>query len=455
MTESEAVSGLLVLGLDTCGPTGTVALARVGSFTPPKQSLDGAPDGSLEILGQMELAGRTYSSTLISSVEGLLTGAGFGLKDVGTIVVVHGPGSFTGVRVGLSAVKGLAEPGRIPVVAVSRLAVLAAKAEVGSAALDAHRHEVFLRVESDGEVRELLAGTEEISHISKARYGAPGVVVSLVPQGEGPLDKLRAGSGAPGGFDVSQVRTHGPLPHKQVCGDPGPGAPSLVAVCDEAAAEMVASGWNGVEMRRVEAPTAADAIRLCVPAILAGEFADLATLDGHYLRRSDAEIFGEKAKGAGEEKGSGVRVRRMEASDIDAVMEIAGKTDHAPVWGRAAYEAAVDQGNQPRRVALVAERDGGLAGFVVAAVLPGGEAELESVVTAAPHQRHGVARELFASLKHELRRQGVREVMLEVREGNRSALGFYRFLGFREEGRRPGYYAAPVEDAVLMRLRLS
>jgi len=57
-------------------------------------------------------------------------------------------------------------------------------------------------------------------------------------------------------------------------------------------------------------------------------------------------------------------------------------------------------------------------------------------------------------LKTELRRQGVREVMLEVREGNHSAQGFYRFLGFREEGRRPGYYADPAEDAVLMRLLL-
>ena len=114
----------------------------------------------------------------------------------------------------------------------------------------------------------------------------------------------------------------------------------------------------------------------------------------------------------------------------------------------------MDPGHQPRRVALVAERESGLAGFVMAAVLPGGEAELESIVTAAAHQRRGVARELFASLKHALRRQGVREVMLEVREGNRSAQGFYRFLGFREEGRRPGYYAEPVEDAVLMRLGL-
>jgi tRNA threonylcarbamoyl adenosine modification protein YeaZ len=437
---------MLVLGVDTCGPLGTVALARVGGSIPPllrdhamEEDLsvgtpvlrkDGAPgliSSGLEILAQAELAGKTYSATLVSAVEALLKGQGVGLKDVGAIVVVHGPGSFTGVRVGLSAVKGLAEPGRIPVVAVSRLAVLAAKAAVGSAALDAHRHEVFLRVSADGGARELLAGAEELAQLST------------------------------------------PIPESEGSGAPGP-----VAVCDDAAVEMLAS-WGGVVLLRVEAPAAADAIGLCAGKILAsrlfrksgemdgapgpssgesayGEFVDLAALDGHYLRRSDAEIFGDAAKMAGE-KGPGVRVRRMEAGDIDGVMEIAAKTDHAPQWGRAAYVAAVDPGNQPRRVALVAERDGAPAGFVVASIMDP-EAELESIVTASPHQRHGVARELFAVLKTELRRQGVREVMLEVREGNHSAQGFYRFLGFREEGRRAGYYPEPMEDAVLMRLAL-
>lgn len=409
MTASESVAGsvagegMLVLGVDTCGPSGTVALARVERPTSGILGLTAWDLGQLaKILGQITLEGKTYSSTLISGVESLLAGQGVGLKDVGAIVVVHGPGSFTGIRVGVSVVKGLAEPGQIPVVAVSRLAVLAAKTGVGLAALDAHRHEVFLRVAAaDGSSRQLLAGAEELSHISEARCGAP-----------------------------------------------------IVAVCDDAAAELVASAWGEVELRRVEAPTAFDAIRLSVPAVLAGEFADLASLDGHYLRRSDAEIFGEAAK-AKVDKGVATRVRRMEAGDIDAVMEVAGKTDHAPRWERSAYDAAIDPGNQPRRVALVAERDGERpAGFAVASVLPGGEAELESIVTALAHQRRGIAREMFAVLKTELRGQGVREVVLEVREGNHSAQGFYRFLGFREEGRRPGYYADPEEDAVLMRLGL-
>src|ERR1700739_3390788 len=174
---------LLVLGVDTCGPTGSVALARLSR-------------GVTRILGQTELAGRSYSEKLVAAAGGLLGGgggeaggwggvcgaaagellAGHGAKlaEVAAIVVVSGPGSFTGVRVGLSAVKGLAEPGQIPVVAVSRLAVLAAKAGVGSAVLDAHRHEVFLRVMgADGSAQELLAGAEELA-VGGLREGAGG-----------------------------------------------------------------------------------------------------------------------------------------------------------------------------------------------------------------------------------------------------------------------------------------
>ena len=230
--------GLLVLGVDTCGPSGSVALAR----------LAGAGVG---ILGQAALAGRSYSATLVAAVGALLAEHRVKLADVGAIVVVGGPGSFTGVRVGLSAVKGLAELGETPVVAVSRLAVLAAKAGVASAALDAHRHEVFLRLEvPDGDARELLAGVEELAEIERETAGS----------------------------HISESRCV---------------APSRVAVCDDAAAALLGSAWIGTELVRCEAPSAADAIELCVPEIMDGKFADLALLDGHYLRRSDAEIFGD------------------------------------------------------------------------------------------------------------------------------------------------------------------
>ena len=229
----------LLLGIDTCGPSGSVALGRLSGQ-------------SVEILGQIDLEGRSYSSTLVAAVGDLLERSGITLREVNAIVAVNGPGSFTGVRVGLSAVKGIAEAARIPVVAVSRLEVLAAKSgapsdrsaargwktRVSSAAIDAHRHEIFLRLGlPGGQARELLAGIHELAAI------------------ESP--------------------------------------PARIALSDDSAALLLASAWPSAELVRTAAPTAADALQLCAARVAAGEFVDLALLDGYYLRRSDAEIFGE------------------------------------------------------------------------------------------------------------------------------------------------------------------
>jgi tRNA threonylcarbamoyladenosine biosynthesis protein TsaB len=216
---------LHLLAIDTCGPSGSVALGRMSG-------------SAVEILGQIELEGRSYSATLVAAVGQLLAASGVELKNLAAIVAVNGPGSFTGVRVGLSAVKGLAEAARIPVAAVSRLEVLAAKAGVGSAALDAHRNEVFLRLSRPDQVAmEILAGAAELAAIE-------------------PAD-------------------------------------ARIAVCDDAAAALLASAWPGAELLRTSPPTAAEALHLCALRVLASEFVDLELLDGHYLRRSDAEIFGE------------------------------------------------------------------------------------------------------------------------------------------------------------------
>ena len=220
----------LLLGVDTCGLTGSVALGKLKGE-------------SVEVLGETALEGRNYSATLVAAVGELLAGYGANLSQLRAIVVVNGPGSFTGVRVGLAAVKGLAEPLQIPVVAVSRLAVLAAKAGVESAALDAHRHEVYFRLaEPENNIRDLLTGKGELAA----------------------MDSI----------------------------------PSPVAVCDTAAESLLKEVWPTADIVAVQEPTASDALHLCAARILRGEFADLALLDGHYLRRSDAEIFGDKAGAA-------------------------------------------------------------------------------------------------------------------------------------------------------------
>ncbi len=125
-----------LLSIDTCGALGSVALARL--------------DTDLAILGQMEILGKTYSAQLVPVIRDLLVHHNIALPSLAAIVVTSGPGSFTGIRIGLSTAKGLAEAHSIPLLAVSRLTVLAHKAQTPAAVLDASRQEFYLR-EGSGE----------------------------------------------------------------------------------------------------------------------------------------------------------------------------------------------------------------------------------------------------------------------------------------------------------------
>lgn len=144
-----------------------------------------------------------------------------------------------------------------------------------------------------------------------------------------------------------------------------------------------------------------------------------------------------------------VAVRPMQAADLDAVLALAAALKEAPHWPRPAYEAALDPAAAVRRVALVAEAQGALLGFAIASLLPP-EAELESIAVSAAAQRRGVGRLLLSDLWSKIAQSGVHALRLEVRAGNRRAIAFYQATGWVECGRRPRYYADPVEDALLL-----
>jgi tRNA threonylcarbamoyladenosine biosynthesis protein TsaB len=208
-----------LLSIDTCGALGSVALARL--------------DGDLAILSQMEIPGKTYSAQLVPAIRDLLAHDNIALPSLAAVVVTSGPGSFTGIRIGLSTAKGLAEANSIPLLAVSRLAVLAHKAQTTAAALDASRHEFYLRAEG---AESLLA-----------------------------LEPFRERAAALG---------------------------RQLAVC-ESSVHAIAP-----DATLVDPPTAADALRHALARLSAGDFDDPLTLDGNYLRRSDAEIFSKPALSA-------------------------------------------------------------------------------------------------------------------------------------------------------------
>ena len=127
--------------MDTCDAQGSVALLR---------------DDVVLGLEAHESA-EDYSVWLLPAVDRALFKAKIGLSDVDLFAVAAGPGSFTGVRVGLTTVKAWAEVYRCPVVAVSRLEAVALQARGGTeyvgAVINARRGQVFGAVyRSDGSV---------------------------------------------------------------------------------------------------------------------------------------------------------------------------------------------------------------------------------------------------------------------------------------------------------------
>jgi tRNA threonylcarbamoyladenosine biosynthesis protein TsaB len=222
---------MLFLVVDTSGKNGSVALAT-GRETSDAQAV--------EVLAEAPLAGGTFSAQLVPQIMSLLRQQGASKADLGALVVVSGPGSFTGLRVGLAAVKALAEILELPIVPVSLLAVVACGAETpGSvlAALDAGRGQVY-------------AGSYEMG------AGSPPA----------PREQL-----------VSKEEFLSLLEKRRLC-TPDP----------RLAEWAVEAGFSAARLEKV---TASMIARLGWKKLQAGDKVSPDQLEANYIRRSDAEIF--------------------------------------------------------------------------------------------------------------------------------------------------------------------
>ncbi len=203
-----------------------------------------------------------YSSWLLPAVEQSLKRAGLGMADVDGYAVASGPGSFTGLRVGLTTVKAWREVYDKPIAAVSRLeafAVQNAEAKVCVAAFaDAHRGQVFGAV-----YRRRGAGLERQG---EEMVIAPGAFVETAAE-------LAKGQG------IAWVSPDGSL------------------ISREAAWRDREKRGEGIEtVSSVVAPLIG---RLGVREWKEGRSTDALTLDANYVRRSDAEIFWKSRAGHG------------------------------------------------------------------------------------------------------------------------------------------------------------
>lgn len=221
---------MILLVIDTSGKNGSVALARA----------DQRDLCDIQVIGVAPLTGGTFSAQLVPLISALLARHGVSKSEIGAFIAVAGPGSFTGLRVGLAAVKALAEILHKPIVPVSLLHGVAlasgAQGKVVSA-LDAGRGEVYVgEYEVSGQTAQLLQ--EQLLPMNEFLSAAIGKTVSTP---DAPLAETARAAG--------------------------------LSVC-------------------LIEPVSIDAIvRLGWMKLQAGETVSSEQLDASYMRRSDAEMF--------------------------------------------------------------------------------------------------------------------------------------------------------------------
>ena len=229
---------MITLAIDTSEARGSVFLVR-----------DGA-----QFSGTRHDDGSDYSAWLLPAVNRILAEAGSKLEKVDVLAVSTGPGSFTGLRVGLTTVKAWAEVYAKPVVGVPRLDALARSANIGAgfvaACYDAQRGQLFaalFRRITGGLERigaELVATPEEFVEFVDNQAGTGAVAwVSLDPEQIKPVERLKARL----------------LRGDEVIAASPDLAPTIGLLAEESASR--------------------------------GQFSDHLALDANYVRRSDAEIF--------------------------------------------------------------------------------------------------------------------------------------------------------------------
>jgi tRNA threonylcarbamoyladenosine biosynthesis protein TsaB len=222
---------MLILAIDTSWKHGSLALAR-------------GDEESFELLETASLTGGAFSAQLVPQIAAALARRNLRKQEIDGFAAVSGPGSFTGLRVGLAAIKGLVEVLKKPIAVVSVLEGLAIASGVNGrvfAALDARQGEVFL-----GEY-DVHSETLQATPLRTESLFTREAMLAALP------------------------------------------ARAVVVTSDASIADVTLPA--GTTLRRIERPGAEAIAHIGLRKMLAGQTVSVEALDANYVRRSDAEIF--------------------------------------------------------------------------------------------------------------------------------------------------------------------
>jgi ribosomal-protein-alanine N-acetyltransferase len=141
-----------------------------------------------------------------------------------------------------------------------------------------------------------------------------------------------------------------------------------------------------------------------------------------------------------------IRIRPMKLDDLAEIEEIE-KAEYTHPWTIGNFSDSLASGYD----CLVCQLQEKVIGYAVQMFVVG-ESQILNITLGSKFQRLGYGRTLLERLVAHARDHDATVMLLEVRESNKSAIGFYEAMGFTRNGRRPNYYqiARGREDAVLM-----
>lgn len=391
-----------------------------------------APDGGgVELLSHQDHMCRRHANVeLVNTVDAVLQDAGASMDKVGAVLVGRGPGSFTGVRIGISTAKGLARGAGVPLYGVSTLDASAwtawragVRGLLGVAA-DAMRGEVYpalYSVDEDGPHRLF-----ERERVAKAAVA------------------VEEWSSRP---DCSEL---------QITGD---GLVRYAKLFEEAGL------MERVLDRELWWPSGEGLLLAAVSsrAMLHDQSGDPAQVLPVYTRLSDAEENERKRLGlaqsaksevtgvADELAGRHLQFRPMGPADAEAAAELEATcfadASHTP-WSPQQFMSELASDAAAPRSWWVAHDNGELVGIAGGMAIDT-DVEILDVAVAPDRRRQGIARKLLSHVSYDAQMLGCTTASLEVEANNITAIALYESLGFSRSGVRRGYYGTGADACIM------
>ena len=345
---------------------------------------------------------KTHSQTLLPMIDEMAKMVELDLSTIDAIAVAGGPGSFTGLRIGSATAKGLGLALEKPLIHVPTVDALAYSVygcgDLICPIMDARRQQVYTGIYTFS----YSAGKKEDKNLVEPVFQVLKMQMAVSVE-----ELIRRGDGVP----VYQ--------------------------------EMLA---EGLKVPYSFAPSYMNRQRAAVVGALGiryfktGRFETAMEHKPDYLRVSQAER--ERAE---REKQARTVVRGTVMEDAAAIAEM----EHQIFTDAWSEKSVLDTMSQKNAVCLTAEKAGRIIGYVLA-YTAADEAEIARIAVTEEFRRQGTARAVMQELEAVCSKNGIRRLLLDVRESNQGARIFYTDMGFREDGVRRQFYENPQEDGILM-----